>query len=483
MAQINNANKVKDEPTDNGAPIQPAANIFPPANNQIAYRRLHAVVVHGSPGHGGIPRGCAARGGSAAARGFLGHGGIPRGGVARGDGSSAGGVSTSGAAPARGGSAAARGGVVKARRAGAGNLGALNAAPRALDAVASAVGLATPSPGPAPASAPVSGSTTSAAETGKKPRKQRASTATQGPQPKPFAVTSNQERRFTGGDLSLLESGAFYDALIVSKGHQWKVHKTILCPRSAWFREAFGTPTEDGCPPVANLHNFEVRDIDILLRFIYAGSLDEAQFDPRAPHASFEQYARLFHLATTFALRELTNDAKTLLGRFCDRHLQTLCAYDPATSGRNGHLADSPRTPPFTPPDIETDLQLLLAAFCYGGRTRLFTFPDFRDLAYTCPAFGNTIFKLMLPGMPASEYAPVAVCVTASGVDHTHRSQHPDRCAHCDRTFADSARRRKAMFNPFEANVRASTYCATCVEKNQGQEAPLWRMEAEPAKV
>ena len=137
----------------------------------------------------------------------------------------------------------------------------------------------------------------------------------------------------------------------------------------------------------------------------------------------------------------------------------------------------------FTPPDIETDLQLLLAAFCYGGRTRLFTYPEFRDLAYTCPAFGNTIFKLMLPGMRASEYAPVAVCVTASGVDHTHRSQHPDRCAHCDRTFADSAKRRKAMFNPFEANVRASTYCATCVERNEGQEAPLWRMEAEPAEV
>jgi hypothetical protein len=172
MAKTNKANKIKDEPTDNSTLIQAAANMSPPANNQVAYRGHHAVVVRSSPGHGGIPRGGAARGGG-----------------------------SSTAAPGRGGSAIARGGVVKARRAGAGNLGARNAAPRALDAVASAVGLATPSPGPAPASAPASGSTASAAETAKKPRKQRASAAAQGPQPKPFAVTSNQERRFTEGDL------------------------------------------------------------------------------------------------------------------------------------------------------------------------------------------------------------------------------------------------------------------------------------------
>lgn len=33
------------------------------------------------------------------------------------------------------------------------------------------------------------------------------------------------------------------------------------------------------------------------------------------------------------------------------------------------------------------------------------------------------------------------------------------------------------MFNPFEANVRAATYCAACVEGNKGEGVPLWRME------
>lgn len=224
-------------------------------------------------------------------------------------------------------------------------------------------------------------------------------------------------------------------------------------------------------------------------------ALDDNQYNPTSPHATFEKYARLFNLATAFQLPHLTTDAKTLLGQFCDIHLRTLCTYDPTTSGRTGVLAPSPSHPPWLPDLLAaihlafpptattpaTPLQLLLASFCYGGRTRLFTYPTFRALADTHPAFGNTIFRLMLPGT-VSEWAPAPVCDTAAGVDHSHRSQHPDRCAHCDRTFADSARRRKAMFNPFEANVRAATYCAACVERNEKQEAPLWRMAAEPAQ-
>lgn len=258
-----------------------------------------------------------------------------------------------------------------------------------------------------------------------------------------------------------------------------------------------------------NLYNYEVRDIDTMLHFIYSGcksslpisfdpthtnppppALDDTQYNPKGHHATFEKYARLFTIASDFQLPHLTTDAKTLLGQFCDRHLLTLCTYDPTTSGRTGVLAPSPAHPPFlsdllsaihlafppTPTTPATPLQLLLASFCYGGRTRLFTYPAFRALADTHPSFGNTIFRLMLPGT-ACEWAPAPVCDTAAGVDHTHRSQHPDRCAHCDRTFGDSALRKKAMFNPFEANVRAATYCAACVKGNEKGEKPLWRME------
>lgn len=172
------------------------------------------------------------------------------------------GASCGGAVSARGASsAAARGGIGKARRGGSAVLGARNAVPCVADAVGRVLGLAaTPSPGPATASpqtsAPASTSassttaaaktavaakTTTAAKTNNKPLKQQATMA---PQPKPDAVASDKERRYTQGDLSLLKSGDLHDALIVSNEVTWKVHKTILYPRSEWFRDAFSNPVE-----------------------------------------------------------------------------------------------------------------------------------------------------------------------------------------------------------------------------------------------
>lgn len=175
------------------------------------------------------------------------------------------GASRGGAFSGRGGPAVARGGIGKARRAGPATLGTRNAAPYVVDAVGGVLGLATPSPGPAVAPPPTSASTssttvavkttlakktntpspvaktTTAAKANNKPLQQQAIMA---PQPKPEAVASDKELRYTGGDLSLLESGDLHDALIVSKEVTWKVHKTILYPRSTWFRDAFSNPVE-----------------------------------------------------------------------------------------------------------------------------------------------------------------------------------------------------------------------------------------------
>ena len=48
---------------------------------------------------------------------------------------------------------------------------------------------------------------------------------------------------------SLLDSGNFSDASVVCRDILWKVHKTILCPRSEWFRQAFaGADAVRGIP-------------------------------------------------------------------------------------------------------------------------------------------------------------------------------------------------------------------------------------------
>lgn len=190
------------------------------------------------------------------------------------------GASRGGAVSARGASsAAARGGIGKARRGGSAVLGARNSVPCVADAVGRVLGLATPSPGPATASpqtsAPASTSassttaaaktavaakTTTTAKTINKPLKQQATMA---PQPKPDAVASDKERRYTQGDLSLLKSGDLHDALIVSNEVTWKVHKTILYPRSEWFRDAFSNPVEVSHVTVPSLCLIERMQSDV----------------------------------------------------------------------------------------------------------------------------------------------------------------------------------------------------------------------------
>jgi hypothetical protein len=46
---------------------------------------------------------------------------------------------------------------------------------------------------------------------------------------------------------SLLETGNFADATIICVKKEWKVHKTILCPRSKWFADAFDDKNQACC--------------------------------------------------------------------------------------------------------------------------------------------------------------------------------------------------------------------------------------------
>jgi len=97
---------------------------------------------------------------------------------------------------------------------------------------------------------------------------------------------------------SLLETGNFADATIICVKKEWKVHKTILCPRSKWFADAFDDKNQaccsrlwapllastacfffanayffmqEGQTGIVNLHDWTEEDMDTMLRFIYSG--------------------------------------------------------------------------------------------------------------------------------------------------------------------------------------------------------------------
>ncbi|KAK1832939.1 hypothetical protein QBC39DRAFT_303675 [Podospora conica] len=284
----------------------------------------------------------------------------------------------------------------------------------------------------------------------------------------------------------MLETGDFYNAIIVCHDAQWHVHTQILASRSTWFRRAFQNAAKDGGIPEVNLASQSVREVEVLLYHIYSnGSLLESEGDLTT--GSFTKFAKLYKLGETFEIQKLMDDALTCLGQFCDDKLQVVCSYAP-TSGRNGILAH---------PDAdfewigdlfaaiyfafgtekETSLQTMLVSFCFGGRMLFFGLPEFRHLVDNCWAFNTAMVKLMLPGS-VDPFAPVPICTTAADVDHTHRSQKPDRCGDCKKTFSDVDKNKKALYHPWKAEVRATTYCGICVErmKKDGL-GPPWRRE------
>lgn len=100
---------------------------------------------------------------------------------------------------------------------------------------------------------------------------------------------------------SLLDTGMYADATVIGADREWKVHKTILCPRSTWFAKAFQgdgevrgcllrgllghlkacsrlglltnavTSLQTGQTGVVNLYSIPSDDVDTLIKYIYSG--------------------------------------------------------------------------------------------------------------------------------------------------------------------------------------------------------------------
>lgn len=202
---------------------------------------------------------------------------------------------------------------------------------------------------------------------------------------------------------------------------------------------------------------------------------------------NFVTYAHLYNLGQTFEYKPLSDDTLTLLGQYCDKKLADLCIYDVEQSGRKGVVDEIRGNPDVFIDDLlkatrvayngveqSNSLQSLFASFVWAGRDRLFQRKEFIAFSDQCPRFGNDMFKLML-GQNSCKWFPsnnIARTMCAS-LDHSRKTQHPDRCEGCDEVF-DEAKVRKALYNPFNVAVRAGAWCAPCVKKHQGP-APLWR--------
>ncbi|KAK3367771.1 hypothetical protein B0H63DRAFT_565671 [Podospora didyma] len=333
------------------------------------------------------------------------------------------------------------------------------------------------------------------------------------------------DRRYTEDDLRLLDSGNFSDARVIFKDRVWNVHKTIMCPRSKWFADAYKgtpeasrdrpnawpsasppncgtrklTPSQDGQTSVVNLtpdpENASDRtedEINTLIRFIYSGALDPKVWSTRV-NPSFKRFVRLFNLGHEYSVTALCDDALALLRDFCDLKLAELCSYDTDKSGRHGVVDIHKHDPTdyienlidaiWASYTVQTNTcaQALLCAFVWAGRERLlkedpYINDYFLKVCEGCPMFGNHMFQISM-GVDPSRWLPMSgeqVREVTMGFDHTHKTQHPDRCASCNECF-DDKNMKKAMYTPFMVVARPAAYCLHCVKKHDPNDKPFWR--------
>ncbi|KAK3503262.1 hypothetical protein B0T13DRAFT_392737 [Neurospora crassa] len=317
-------------------------------------------------------------------------------------------------------------------------------------------------------------------------------------------------RRHKENDLHLLETGEFSDATIHCLKKKWKVHKMRLSTRSAWFREAFAGSDGTGQISEINLHEQNAEDIETMLRFMYADSLDDNLTRPSSLASPITTYVTLYNLGHTFRISLLCRDSITLLGQYLDTKLLLLCTYSVPASGRSGVIDYS--NPLLSPQSYANDLfsgifqaysgvsestklHSLLASFLWAGRDRLFRLPGLRQVVDQCPMLGTDVFKLQLGDNSSSFIPPTTIKLTnvpggggggggdveelkakhfgptCSRLDHTRKTQHPDRCEACDEVF-DEERWAKRVYNPFKVVVRPAAWCRRCVEGKTNPNAP-----------
>lgn len=146
----------------------------------------------------------------------------------------------------------------------------------------------------------------------------------------------------------LYESGILADVEVRCGDQTWKLHKVILCTRSAWFKKALLGAFEVGTflPRLATylsklltmryqesktrtiiLEEKERCDVDCFLKFIYTGSIDLQKSYPGDD--TFVALMRIWKTADFFLLDALRNLAVRAANDYAQEHAQVFCTAFP----------------------------------------------------------------------------------------------------------------------------------------------------------
>ncbi|KAK4220920.1 hypothetical protein QBC38DRAFT_524220 [Podospora fimiseda] len=289
-----------------------------------------------------------------------------------------------------------------------------------------------------------------------------------------------------------LETGVLADAVVICGDRKWNVHKITLMSRSDWFAEAI----KHANPTIKAEFNlgmdYTPDDVNAILDAIYGKRLPEECYNPaNTQYSNLVNFVNFFNMGVFFGIEPMRNDALTLLGQLCDRNLKFICSYDRILSNSQGvfdplnviknislsgllfalHAAFIKKE---TYPDLSA--QCLLANYIYAARGVLLSTPNIvKDLVDKNRDIQAALWQAS-QGRDLAGWLPDRRIIVErhNQLDHTKKTQHPDRCETCDDTF-DGAQRKRVMYDPHKIVMRPVAYCLSCVVRNEGEKQVIFR--------
>ncbi|KAI9665418.1 MAG: hypothetical protein M1831_001857 [Alyxoria varia] len=132
----------------------------------------------------------------------------------------------------------------------------------------------------------------------------------------------------------LLQSGEFSDFEIEYNGTSYKVHKTVLCPQSSYFRGACSRKFKEGQNACLVIQDEYACDVfETVLEFLYSGVYTACNEDAKQDHKDQADFhIAVYKMADFMAIDSLTDRAATAFHQAAD----SMCSTPTAWEGKQG---------------------------------------------------------------------------------------------------------------------------------------------------
>ncbi|KAK8102312.1 hypothetical protein PG984_015458 [Apiospora sp. TS-2023a] len=137
--------------------------------------------------------------------------------------------------------------------------------------------------------------------------------------PHNYQVEEPTRMMYRGG-IEMFNNDLFSDAKVTAGSETWPVHKSIICPRSEYFRRAFTGPFLEATTNQVTIEGQNTQAVGQVIRYLYTGEV------PSEDVEDIRQAVDLFIAADYFDIEYLKSDTLTILSFRID------CVFEDAPS-------------------------------------------------------------------------------------------------------------------------------------------------------